>query len=289
MESRSALLRLRFLLFVLATVLGVAAATPAYAQPDEEGCADHPLFSRMPGFYLSSCEDQEFSAHTFYLDDDERRVEGRYWRLDFWIKDGLKAPGPLQIGRNYWNLMAARGGTRLHESLEAGGGTLVASMPGPNRTGTVWLEVSVSNSGEAYTLTVVQEAGMRQDVTLSAAELAEALARDGTITLRNILFDTGKATLTAGSTQALDAVVELLRRDTALRLLVQGHTDNVGNPAANLTLSADRARAVKAYLVSAGIDAGRLDTAGLGDAQPVADNATEDGRAQNRRVVLVRQ
>lgn len=280
---------MRPLTAILAALLCLMAAAPAGAQPDEEGCADHPAFSRMPNFYLSSCEDQEFSAHTFYLDAEERRVEGRYWRLDYWIREGQKAPGPLQIGRNYLNVMTKQGGARLHESLDASGGTLVATMPGAKGAGTVWLEVQVSNSGEAYTLTVVQEAGMRQDVTLSASELAEALARDGAITLRNILFETGKATLSPESTQALDAVVELLRGDADLRLLVQGHTDNVGASDANLRLSADRAASVKAYLVKAGIDAGRLTTAGLGDTQPVADNATDEGRAQNRRVVLVRQ
>ena len=78
------------------------------------------------------------------------------------------------------------------------------------------------------------------------------------------------------------------KADAELKLEIQGHTDNVGAAAANLKLSQDRAAAVKAYLVQTfGVAADRLTTAGLGDTKPIADNATDAGRAQNRRVELV--
>ena len=80
------------------------------------------------------------------------------------------------------------------------------------------------------------------------------------------------------------------RSDAALKLEIQGHTDNVGGAAANLKLSQDRAAAVKAYLVQThGVAADRLTTAGLGDTKPIADNGSEDGRAKNRRVELVKK
>jgi outer membrane protein OmpA-like peptidoglycan-associated protein len=127
-------------------------------------------------------------------------------------------------------------------------------------------------------------------VELTAKDLADALAKSGSVTLNNILFDTGKATIKAESEAPLKTVIELLTNDPALALEVQGHTDNTGTKAGNLQLSKDRADAVKAYLVEkGGIAADRLTTAGLGDTAPVADNATEEGRAQNRRVVLVRK
>lgn len=282
-------MRFRFSIVAVVCLLAAAAA-PVAAQEDEEGCKDHPMFSRMPNYYITGCEDQEFSTFEFELLDGYKTVEGHYWKLDFGIKEDAKTAGPLQIGRNYWNTMASKGGTKLVERLDSGGGWLVARMPGPKGSGAIWVQINVSNSGNGYTLHVVQEAAMRQDVELTAAGLADALAKTGSVTLNNILFDTGKATLKPESEAPLATVVELLKSDPSLTLEVQGHTDNTGTQDGNLKLSKDRADAVKAYLVQKGGIAGdRLTTAGLGDTQPVADNGTEEGRAQNRRVVLVKK
>jgi len=269
----------------LLTALLLVSAVPAFAQ-DDANCKDNPMFTRMPNYVIESCEDQEFSTFEFQLPDTTKKVEGRYWSYNFEIKEGAKTAGPLQIGRNYWNPMAAKKGTRLIENLDSGGGQFVASMPGANGGGTVWVQVDVNNNGEMYTLHVLQETAMRQDVEMSAGEMADALAKTGSVTLNNILFDTGKATLKAESETALKTVIELLKSDAALKLEVQGHTDNVGVPAANLKLSKDRADSVKAFLVKGGIVDARLTTAGFGDTKPVADNKTDEGKAQNRRVVL---
>jgi len=88
----------------------------------------------------------------------------------------------------------------------------------------------------------------------------------------------------------LGEIATLLNTDASLTLEIQGHTDNVGAPAANLKLSQDRALAVKDYVVTkGGIAAARLTTAGFGDTKPVAPNTTDEGRAQNRRVELVKK
>jgi outer membrane protein OmpA-like peptidoglycan-associated protein len=141
-----------------------------------------------------------------------------------------------------------------------------------------------------FELAVVEEAAMAQQVEFTAMELATALSTKGSVALHNILFDTGKATLKPESAAALAPVGELLKSDVTLKLEIQGHTDNVGAAAANLRLSQERAAAVKAHLVqTVGIAAERLTTAGFGDTKPVADNATEAGKTQNRRVELVKK
>ena len=108
--------------------------------------------------------------------------------------------------------------------------------------------------------------------------------------LHGILFDTGQATIRTESKGDLQSVGELLKQQPALRLEIQGHTDNVGAADLNRRLSESRAAAVKQYLVANFAIAGdRLMTAGFGDSQPVGDNKTEQGRAQNRRVELVKK
>jgi len=275
---------------LIAFLVTVAVAAPVRAQ-DVDGSTDHPMFSRMPGYAIEAYDATNFGSADFAVGkDDPQKVEGKYWRIGYVVKEGAKKAGPLQIGRNYTDLVVKRGGRKLLEQLDAGGGTTTATLPAAAGKGALWLQIEVNNSGEGYVLIVVEEGAMKQEVQFTAGDLAEALKTSGRVALHNILFDSGKATLTPESAPALGAIGELLKGDPSLAIEIQGHTDNVGAAAANLTLSQDRAAAVKAYLVQTfGIVAARLTTAGLGDTKPVADNATEDGRAQNRRVELVRK
>ncbi|KVM89767.1 OmpA family protein [Burkholderia stagnalis] len=101
------------------------------------------------------------------------------------------------------------------------------------------------------------------------------------------LFDSGKAALKPGSTRAMVGALELIKAHPGKRILVAGHTDVVGKPDHNLTLSIDRAAAVRDWLVDAsGIPPTQFAIQGYGDTRPVADNATPDGRARNRRVEI---
>src|SRR6185503_3541494 len=115
------------------------------------------------------------------------------------------------------------------------------------------------------------------------------LQTSGRAVLHGILFDLDSATLRPESKPVLDEVVHLLAAEAAWKLTIEGHTDSSGTSAHNQTLSEQRAAAVKAYLVSQGVDTARLSTAGYGASRAVADNASELGRAQNRRVELVKK
>ena len=99
----------------------------------------------------------------------------------------------------------------------------------------------------------------------------------------------GKATITPDSAATLQQIAELLSRNTGWKLRIEGHTDDVGHAKDNLVLSRKRAEAVRDWLVAkAKVAAARLETKGLGDTRPVAGNDTDDGRAKNRRVELVK-
>lgn len=105
-----------------------------------------------------------------------------------------------------------------------------------------------------------------------------------TVRLNNIFFETGKADLLKESFLELDRLVKVMNDNPTMEIDIEGHTDNVGSDASNLSLSKNRAKSVYDYLVSKGINASRLKSAGFGETKPIAANDTDDGRAQNRRV-----
>jgi outer membrane protein OmpA-like peptidoglycan-associated protein len=130
---------------------------------------------------------------------------------------------------------------------------------------------------------------MNQEVTADASSLKGELEKTGHVAVYGILFDTGKATLQPASDEPLSQVLQMLQQDDSLKVLIEGHTDNLGAPAANQALSEKRAQAVRDWLIAKGIAANRLAAKGYGASKPVADNNTDEGRAKNRRVELVKQ
>ena len=102
--------------------------------------------------------------------------------------------------------------------------------------------------------------------------------------LNGIQFQTGSAKIKSVSNKILNDVVNIMKENPSYKLSINGHTDNVGDPAKNQKLSEDRAAAVKKYLEDKGIESSRLTSAGFGQDQPVETNKTASGRAKNRRV-----
>jgi outer membrane protein OmpA-like peptidoglycan-associated protein len=108
------------------------------------------------------------------------------------------------------------------------------------------------------------------------------------IVTHGINFDIDKATIKPESMGTLNMIVKVMTDNPEIKFQVQGHTDNTGTPAHNLTLSQQRADAVKDQLIKMGIDASRLSSKGFGDTKPIGDNSTIDGKANNRRVEFVK-
>lgn len=104
--------------------------------------------------------------------------------------------------------------------------------------------------------------------------------------LKGVTFETGKSELRPGSFEILNSTVKGLQKFDSVKVEIQGHTDNVGGEEYNMKLSQDRANAVRDYLVSKGIKAERISAVGYGYSSPRADNDSESGRAQNRRIEI---
>lgn len=118
--------------------------------------------------------------------------------------------------------------------------------------------------------------------------LAQQLAKDGHVALYGIYFDTDSSVPRPESEATLQNVLQTLKADDSLKLEIQGHTDDTGTPDHNATLSGARAASVLRWLTDHGIAAARLTSKGYGATMPVADNKSQEGRAKNRRVELVR-
>jgi outer membrane protein OmpA-like peptidoglycan-associated protein len=273
---------------LLALALCCFASLPIFAAGnplDTEGCADSPHFSRMPGYIITSCENNDFNTQYFPLDNNEdgavQAVEGKSWKIVYYVNEA-QPNSPLAIVRNYKNAVLSAGGSLV----------FINEKDWPRMTGKVlkggselWLYVLPYDEGQGIELHVVEKQAMKQDVTASA--MLDSLNATGHIALQ-INFDTGKATIKDDSQPVLAQAVTLLKQNAALKLEIQGHTDNVGDDAANQRLSDERAAAVKTALETGGIAAARLSSKGYGETKPVAPNDTDAGRAQNRRVELVK-
>jgi OmpA-OmpF porin, OOP family len=155
----------------------------------------------------------------------------------------------------------------------------------------VWVEAYVSPEGvyrEGYFLTVVEKQSLQVRARLlPAAEMKKALDAEGHVALY-INFDFNKADIKPESQPIINEVVKLLKENPGLKLTIEGHTDNIGSPDYNQRLSEARARAVVAAVTLLGVVPARLSAVGYGQEKPIADNDSDDGRAQNRRVELVK-
>lgn len=270
-----------WLIPVVGLVLALSSFAGAAAQEeDAEGCKDHPMLSRMKGFAISSCE-SNFDAVEFYMAEEKTvTVEGQKTVIDYALTEGAPSPSYLQIRRNYGNAIKSLGGALLYEAGGYGSFKLIKNGK------EIWVSVEGFNSGRNYTLKILEVEAMEQEVT--ANQMLDALNKDGFMALY-INFDNGKAEIKPESQPVVEQIATLLKDNPDLKLSIEGHTDNVGTPQANKTLSEQRAKAVVAAVVAAGVDAARLSALGWGQEKPIADNRSEEGRAKNRRVEIVKK
>jgi OOP family OmpA-OmpF porin len=268
----------------LSLVSALLLLSPAWAvQEDREGSKDHPLLTRMPNFYISEYEEKEFDTHEFEVGSDKySTVEGHKWIIGYSLKEGAKAPGMIQVVRNYENAIKKIGGTVLYDTDHT------ASLKLEKQSKEIWVDVHVFSDAYDYKLTIIEKEAMKQDVEANAPAWLSEISATGHAAVYGIYFDTDQADIKPESEPALKEIASLLRNNPALNLYVVGHTDSTGELAHNMNLSEARAKAVMNELVSQyGIAASRLKAYGVGPLAPVASNKDEEGRAKNRRVELV--
>jgi OmpA-OmpF porin, OOP family len=304
-----------FRLLILTALLPWCATDVQAQARDVAGSRDYPGIGRFGGSVISGYQVKDFDAARMqaaaFKDGkpvDARRLEGRIVRIAYRTNPG---PSILEVSRNFETQLAKAGfETLLACDTDACGGIpfteAVDALPIPQ----MWIDgfnyryfagrkveggretfasVLVSeNNRDIYAQLVVAELGAIQNKMVDAAAMQKGLGEAGHIALYGIYFDTDKAVVKLESQPTLGEIAKLLTSQPQLSVFIVGHTDNQGAYDYNVDLSRRRAEAVAAELVkSYRIAPQRLRTAGIGFLAPVGSNATDAGRALNRRVELV--
>jgi len=227
-----------------------------------------------------SCDLKACADAYFALDTSERGKN-----MD-WAKGALIGVKGNNFHGARWSLKMAVTNDEAHilvGTLNRGG------VPVQIMVFTSLAENEYTDRAASYIEIVEPKAMPTGQVTVDAKAIGQGLQAEGKIALYGILFDTGKTELKPESNAQLDQMVAVLKAQPTAKVFIVGHTDNAGSLDANLKLSQGRAQAVVAALTQRGIAANRLQAHGSANFSPVASNASEDGRAKNRRVEMVLQ
>jgi OmpA-OmpF porin, OOP family len=253
---------------------------------DVKGSKDHPMISRMPDFWISEYKENEFDSYKFIGGDKKVLIiEGHKYSILYKLNSGATDPGALKVLRNMQDALKKIGGKVLLDDSFNKLSSILVQKEGKE----TWIEVRCY-SGIMFRLTIVEREIMKQEVVANAEAMGNDINSTGHVSVYGIYFDTGKSEIKPESDTAIVQISKLLKNIASLKLYVVGHTDNVGTIDANMKLSKDRADAVVNSLIARhGIPAERLKSYGVASLSPVASNDTEEGRAKNRRVELVKQ
>jgi hypothetical protein len=258
--------------------------------------------------YLDKNSRKEFDRYYFIVDKqtlypvEGQTFRGRLYDEERGTWDRINA---LLIERNYENAITAAGGVKVFEGDRKDYKGIYDTISktdyqryGPPHWGgkrqtyvirrpdaEIWVEIICDS--ECY-LAVAQKGEMKQTVGLIPASDPQApLDKDGHVALYRP-FDEDQATIRPDSGPIVAEIVKLLEANPDLKIRIEGHTDNTGADDHNQTLSENRAASVYGTLLTKGIAQSRLQSAGFGASKPIADNATEAGKAKNRRVEIVK-
>lgn len=234
-------------------------------------------------------------------------VEGKLFRGHYNLSLD-RTYSSLEFLRNYEQAIAALGGQKIGGTLNTGEyvNRLRGTSPAPTGhcfTATCpeadfyliqqgdkeyWISVATGSIPLHGYVTVLEKQVMAQSFSFKSADaLKEALDKDGRVPVY-IEFDIDRASLRPDARPAVDEIVKLMKANPTLKVSIEGHTDDTGTAKRNRALSLARAETVRAELIAAGIDPARMKTAGFGSSQPLASGTSDDARARNRRVELVK-
>lgn len=254
---------------------------------DAEGCKDHSFFNRIENYYIEGCK-ENYNEYEFMIGNDKTQtLEGTLIDILYTYDGpfGPNLPSKLQVIRNYENAVAKMGGKKVYSRTTDDGGWTGATFHLQKDGNDYWLGIYDLNNNpvDQFTLVLLTIEGMKQEIV--ANEMFEKI-NSGLPLALYINFETGKSAIRSDSENIVQELYQMMSENPTLQILVEGHTDNVGNKTSNQILSEQRAASLKSALVQKGIGTDKIKTVGFGQDQPLADNSTDDGKAKNRRIEI---
>ena len=205
-----------FLVFVILILTSISFAQ----ETDKDGTQDHPLLSRIPNYYISDQIVKDFDVFTSPYIDKDNVWEGKFTQTNYSHIEGTKDLSFIQIVRNYENSVKKLGGKTLLSDGRVYHGKIEKNK------GVTYISAEAFNEGRDYTLIIVENKPMEDEVTIDAAALNQGISETGKIAVYGIYFDSGKSVIKPESKPTIDEIVKMLEQNPKLKIYVVGHTDS---------------------------------------------------------------
>lgn len=251
-------------------------ACPLLLSQGVEGAKDHSLFPGVEGFTIYDYMVQNFSGYQFCNEEGEDiQVEGMLTFIYYECNDEVDPDKIITaIGNRVKELGGKFYGDDPHRRW--------AEIHTENRV--VWAELYAEDF--YYTLNIIEKGEILSDITPEG--FAGDLAANGKAVI-HLNFDRGECVLKEECGKVVDMIAQALKNDASIKILIEGFTDDIGRSDDNMRLSENRAVALANALIESGVDAGRIESAGRGEENPVASNETVEGRALNNRIEIIKK
>ncbi|WP_395344992.1 OmpA family protein [Ningiella sp. W23] len=312
---------LAFFTIMSACLAAFFGSTQAIAKDDKPGTSDHPIITRFEGFSIDAYSVTDFDRYQLPLGPsvdnktlgETLTLEGKITRIYYQYFPNPK-PSLLQVFKSYEQLFAekaletlfscyaqecgkgpqdlvttvARRKDLLNEFMQFGTHAYKAvKLSQEDQDVYIALYLKDERGRVAYEIHVIEVQSMRSG-NLSMSDIQQGIEKDGKLAFYGLYFDTGKSSLKDSAKDELRLLADYLKNNAQQQYFIVGHTDNVGAYKTNLTLSQARARSIINALESQyGLNVANLQAVGIGPVSPVVANASDSGKAKNRRVELV--